>query len=130
MPRVYYALDLQDDPDLIEEYERWHRRDRIWPEIVHSLHSAGIEEAEIFRTGTRLVLVLQVGNDFDAEKKSTADSANPRVAAWEALMWKYQKSLPWARLGEKWVAMRRIFSLSEVSAEPGTPSNGSSSEIA
>jgi L-rhamnose mutarotase len=27
-------------------------------------------------------------------------------------MWKYQKALPWARPGEKWVAMQRIFSLS------------------
>lgn len=118
MPRLYYALDLQDDPQLIEEYERWHRRDRIWPEIVRSLYSSGIEEAEIFRAGNRLVLVLQVAADFDADAKAAADLSDPRVAAWEALMWKYQKALPFAQPGEKWLPMRRIFSLNEVNKDP------------
>jgi L-rhamnose mutarotase len=113
MPRLFYALDLKDDPVLIAEYDRWHQSDRVWPQIVHSLRAAGIEEAEIFRTGNRLVLVLEVSADFDAAAKAAADAANPRVQEWETLMWNYQKALPWAQPGEKWLPMHRIFSLTD-----------------
>jgi L-rhamnose mutarotase len=111
MTRLFYALDLKEDPELIEEYDRWHQADRIWPDIVQSLRAAGIEEAEIFRTGNRLVLVLEVPTDFDPAAKAAADAADSRVQAWETLMWNYQQALPWARRGEKWIPMRRIFSL-------------------
>ena len=36
---------------------------------------------------------------------------NPRVQDWEALMWKFQQALPFAKRGEKWVQMQPIFSL-------------------
>jgi L-rhamnose mutarotase len=113
MTRLYYALDLHDDPALIDEYERWHQADRVWPDILQSLRAAGIEEAEILRTGNRLVLVLDVSAEFDPAAKAAADAADARVQAWETLMWKYQKALPWARHGEKWLPMRRIFSLTD-----------------
>ena len=113
MTRLFYALDLHDDPVLIEEYDRWHQADRVWPDILRSLRAAGIADAEIFRTGNRLVLVMDVPPDFDPAAKAAADAADERVQAWETLMWKYQKALPWARSGEKWVPMRRIFSLTD-----------------
>jgi L-rhamnose mutarotase len=113
MTRLYYALDLQDDPALIDEYDRWHQAGQVWPDILQSLRAAGIEEAEIFRTGNRLVLVLDVSAEFDPAAKAAADAADTRVQAWETLMWNYQKALPWARPGEKWILMRRIFSLTE-----------------
>jgi L-rhamnose mutarotase len=40
-------------------------------------------------------------------------ASNGEVQAWETLMWKFQKAVPWAQPGEKWVAMDRIFALSE-----------------
>src|SRR5882724_1388196 len=113
MTRLFYALDLKDDRELIEEYERWHQADRVWPDIVQSLRSAGIEQAEIFRTGNRLVLVMDVSADFDPAAKAAADAADTRVQAWETLMWNYQQALPWAQPGQKWVPMHRIFSLTE-----------------
>lgn len=109
--RLYFALDLKDNPELIAEYERWHQPGQIWPDILESLRSSGIEEAEIFRTHNRLVLVLDVAGNFSLDEKAAADAVNERVIAWEAMMWKYQKPLPWARPGEKWVPMQRIFSL-------------------
>jgi L-rhamnose mutarotase len=113
MTRLVYALDLQNDPVLIDEYDRWHQSDRVWPDILQSLRAAGIEEAQIFRTGNRLMLVMDVAAEFDPAAKAAAEAADTRVQAWETLMWTYQKALPWARPGEKWVQMRRIFSLSD-----------------
>jgi L-rhamnose mutarotase len=39
------------------------------------------------------------------------DNANPKVQEWESLMWKYQQALPWAKEGEKWILMEKIFTL-------------------
>lgn len=117
---LYYALDLRDDPELIAEYERWHRPGNIWPEVVESIRNAGIRNLEIFRAGNRLVMVLDVPDDFSPAARAAADAANPRVQAWESLMGKFQQSLPFARPGEKWVPMPRIFSLKD----PVTPLKG------
>jgi len=105
------ALDLEDDPTLIAEYERYH--EEIWPEITRSIRESGILDMEIYRIGNRLFMVMEVSDDFSFDAKARADSADPRVQEWEALMWRFQQSLPWAMPGEKWVGMKRIFSLRE-----------------
>jgi len=46
---------------------------------------------------------------FPLKKKGEMDAANPIIAKWEALMWGFQKPIPWAKPGEKWVLMDRIF---------------------
>ncbi|SRR5579875_3225001 len=111
--RLCCALDLKDDPALIAEYERWHRPENIWPEIVASLRAAGIRDLEIFRAGNRLVMIMDVPKDFSPDARAAADAANPRVQAWEALMGKFQQPLPFAKPGEKWVPMTRMFSLKD-----------------
>jgi L-rhamnose mutarotase len=105
------ALDLRDDPAVIAEYERWHRSEFVWPEVVRSIREAGILDMQIFRTGNRLVMLMRVAPGFDAEAKAKADAANERVQAWEALMSTSQQPLPWAEDGQKWVPMRQIFDL-------------------
>jgi L-rhamnose mutarotase len=112
MPRHYYALDLRDDAAAIAEYERMHQPGNIWPEIVASIRASGIEEMEIFRTGNRLVMVVQVPDGYDASAKRGANDPKTHDA-WEALMDRYQQRLPWAWAGQKWVPMTRIFSLTQ-----------------
>jgi L-rhamnose mutarotase len=119
MQRLVYALDLHDDPVLIAEYEAWHRSDRVWPSIIDSLWDSGITNLEIFRTGNRLVLIIDASNHFSPDAKAAADASNPEVQAWEQLMWTFQKALPWAPPGAKWVLMDRIFSLAQISDAGG-----------
>jgi L-rhamnose mutarotase len=113
MRRLYFALDLKDDPALITEYEAWHQPKRIWPEIPVLLRAAGIVELEIFRSGDRLVMVAEVPENFSAEQLARVASADERMRAWEKLMWKFQRPLPFAAPGEKWASMSRVFSLQE-----------------
>lgn len=107
--RYCLTLDLKDDPTLIAEYKRYH--EKIWPEITDSIKSAGIENLEIYLLGTRMFMILEAGPGFSFEAKDRADRANPKVQEWEKLMWKFQKALPQAKPGEKWLLMERIFQL-------------------
>ena len=111
MRRYCLTLDLKDDPKLIDEYERYH--EKIWPEITRSLKDAGIEDLEIYRLGTRMFMIMEVNDKFSPEAKARADAANPKVREWEELMWRFQKPLPEAKPGEKWLPMKKIFSLLE-----------------
>lgn len=107
--RLCFTLDLQDDPGLIAEYKHYH--EKIWPEIAQSIKESGIEDVEIYLLGTRLFMIMEVNDRFSLEAKAKADRENPKVQQWEQLMWKFQKPLPQAKPGEKWVAMERIFKL-------------------
>jgi L-rhamnose mutarotase len=111
--RHVLALDLHDDPDLIEQYRAWHRPGGPPPAIIASLRAAGITDMEIFLAGNRLVMIVLARDDFSFEALADLNASNTDVQAWESLMWKFQKALPWAQHGEKWVAMDRIFALSE-----------------
>lgn len=100
-----YALDLKNEPALIAEYERWHRD--VWPEVLDHLRAQGITRCTIHRAGNRLFMIL------DSNTGAATDGGGvvlpPRVREWEELMSTFQQSLPFARPGEKWVRMERIF---------------------
>jgi len=109
MLRYCLALDLKDDPKLIAEYEKYHKN--VWPEIIKSIKDSGIEILDIYRTGNRLFMIIEPNADFSFEKKAAMDIVNPKVQEWEELMWKFQQVLPWAKQGEKWILMDKIFEL-------------------
>jgi L-rhamnose mutarotase len=109
MARYCLALDMVNDPALMQEYIDYHKE--IWPEIADSIYAGGITDMEIFRTGDRMFMIMETGPDFSFEKKAKMDAENPKVQEWEALMWKFQKALPWAQNGEKWILMDQIFKL-------------------
>lgn len=112
--RYCLALDLVDNPELISEYEVYHQA--VWPEILQSIHGAGIISMEIYRAGNRLFMIMETGSDFNFEAKAKADANNPKVADWESLMWKYQQAIPAAAPGEKWTLMKKIFSTHKTSS--------------
>lgn len=119
MKRYCFALDLKDDQELIAEYDRWHQQENGWPEIRESIINADIIGMEIYRTGNRLFMIMDVSDSFSAERKAALDAANPKVQEWEQLMWRFQQPLPWAKANEKWVPMQQIFDLSATPADSG-----------
>jgi len=101
-------LDLKDDPALIAQYEAHHRA--VWPEVVAHLHGHGVTAMEIYRLGTRLCMVMETDDAvFDSARMARAQSTNPRIAEWEALMWRFQAPTPWTPEGSKWVEGALIF---------------------
>jgi len=109
MPKYCLTLDLKDDPALIAEYERYH--EAIWPEIRASIVDSGITGMEIYRFDTRLFMIMEADESFSFERKGEMDATNAKVQEWETLMWNYQQPVKGAMKGEKWVLMKKIFSL-------------------
>jgi L-rhamnose mutarotase len=106
--RLCFALDLIDDAALIAEYEARHAPGAVWPPVLAYLEAQGVEAMEIWRTGDRLVMIAEVADDYP---RPIAEP--PEIAEWERLMWRFQRPLPHAAAGEKWVPMQRIFAFGQ-----------------
>lgn len=109
MQRYALALDLKEDPQLIAEYEAYHKA--VWPEIVQSISDSGIRNMQIYRYANRLFMIMETDDAFSFEQKAALDNGNAKVQEWEALMWRYQKALPGSKPGEKWMLMDKIFDM-------------------
>jgi len=109
--RYCYSCDLKDDSKLIAEYKAYHAEGKAWPEITKSIKDAGIVDMQIYLTGNRMFMIMEVNETFNPDKKAALDAQNPKVQEWENLMWDYQQELPWAEKGEKWIALDKIFQL-------------------
>lgn len=109
MKTYYLALDLKDDPQLIEEYKNYHRPGGIWPEVLEAITGDGVLSEEIYLAGTRMVMVLKTTDEFSFESKAEKLRASPVMRKWEELMWNYQQALPGSKPGEKWMLMEKIF---------------------
>jgi L-rhamnose mutarotase len=101
-------LDLRDDPALAAEYEAHHRA--VWPEVQAHLREQGVTSMRIYRLGTRLCMVMETDDArFDAARMARAQAQDPRLAAWETLMWRFQAPTPWTPAGAKWTPARLVF---------------------
>ena len=109
--RYCLTLDLKNDPELIRQYEEYHRK--VWPEVIESIKGSGIIDLQIFRLDTRMCMVMEVDDGFSFEKKGAADKANKKVQEWEELMWTFQQAVPGSGPGEKWRLMNKIFDLND-----------------
>lgn len=104
-------LDLKDDEQAIQEYERLHQQ--VWPEVEAQFKSFGVLSIDIYRLGTRLCMVMQTDDDvFEAQALQAAQENDPRVQEWETLMWRFQAPTPWTPTGEKWIEAKSIYQFS------------------
>jgi L-rhamnose mutarotase len=111
------ALDLRDDPVLIARYEAHHRE--VWPEVQAHLRAHGVRELQIFRLGTRLVMLLDTDDAlFDAQRMAAVERGDPRLREWETLMWQFQTPTPWTPEGMKWTPMVSICHLFHAEDQP------------
>ena len=107
--RSVLAVDLKDDPAVIERYKAHHRQ--VWPEVLASLRRVGVVSMDIYLLGRRLVMVVDTeGRDY-RHCFAVHATSNPRVIEWEALMRSLQQPPPGAPPGEWWTEMRPVFSL-------------------
>ena len=109
--RFCKTLNLEDDPQLIEDYKKVHGKGMVWPEITQGMIAVGILDMEIYITGTRLFMIMDTIPDFDHEEAMAKLATMPRQSEWEAYVSKFQKTSSEASADEKWQMIERIYKL-------------------
>ena len=107
--RYCMALDLKNDPKLIEEYKNHHQK--VWKEILDGIREVGILDMQIFLIANRMFMIMDVVEGFDFDLQMQKLGNLPRQKEWEKFMWDFQQALPWANEGEKWLPMEKVFQL-------------------
>jgi L-rhamnose mutarotase len=114
LQRRCFALDLKDDAGAIESYKHWHRPGGPPAEVTHSLRDSGIAALDIYLVGNRLFMIMDTDPATPSHAKSTGNSDNPHVQAWESLMSELQQELPFPKKefsAGKWQLLEHIYSL-------------------
>lgn len=111
--RYVQTLELRNDPELIQEYRKWHSEEFSWKEIRDGIRAVGILEMEIYILGTRLVMIVDAPEDFNWEEAFARLATLPRQAEWEAFVARFQQCDANAKSDEKWQMMERMFYLYE-----------------
>ena len=89
--RYVQTMDLKDDPELIAEYRRRHTKEESWQEIRDGISEVGILDMQIFILGTRLVMIVETGLDFDWDSAMARLATLPRQQEWEDYMAIFQQ---------------------------------------
>lgn len=108
MARQVFFLDLRSE-DMAADYETCHLPGGVPAEVIEDIRSAGTESMQIFRLGTRLVMITESSNASDVSDRVTSQASRD----WEARMDRFQLPLPGGPSAEKWRPAQCIFDLSE-----------------
>ena len=111
--RYCLALDLNDDPSLIADYIDYHKPENAWPQITQNMRELGIVDMEIYHVADRLFMIMETTPEFDPNQPPLTEAGRQKSDEWEALMWKFQRPLPCAKQGEKWIRMDKIYDLKQ-----------------
>lgn len=111
LKRYVQFLEISNDPELMEQYRKWHSEEHHWKEIRDGIRQVGILEMEIYMLGNKLVMIVDTPADFQWEEAMNRLATLPRQAEWEAFVSKFQGCAANARSDEKWQPMERMFRL-------------------
>ena len=111
LKRYVQFLEISDDPELMEQYRKWHSEEHHWKEIRDGIRQVGILEMEIYMLDNKLVMIVDTPADFQWEEAMNRLATLPRQAEWEAFVSKFQGCAADARSDEKWQPMERMFRL-------------------
>lgn len=112
MKTMAFALDLKDDPDVIEKYDEYHRN--VWPEILRGAAGSGVRSQRIWRAGNRLFMLVEVDDDYDWQREfARYMEETPRAREWDTLMRTFQQPAPSAGPGDWWTPIPEVYNLNE-----------------
>jgi len=103
------TLLLQDDPEKIAAYKRYHAA--VWPDVLAALRGAGITGMQIYLLGRRMFMHMTTTDDFDPATSMQSYDQNPKVQEWERLMRTLQERAPEAPSDQWWADMELVFDL-------------------
>lgn len=109
--RYCQIMDLKNDSELIKKYCEAHDEEHFRPEVLKGIRDVGILEMEVYILGNRIVMIVDVAEDFNWDVAMARLATLPGQADWEAYVAQFQNCDASATSDEKWQMMTRIFHL-------------------
>ncbi len=104
------ALNLKDDPAVIEKYKEYHRN--VWPDVVTGLRKVGIDKMRIFLLGRRMFMYIETADDFEYPGDFVRYmEQTERAQEWDDLMVSFQEKVDEAKPDELWAEMEQVYDL-------------------
>ena len=103
------TLCLQDDPDKIAAYRRYHQA--VWPEVTARLRECGVHNMQIFLRDRRMFMYILTDEAFDPKRDFARINDDETSARWNALMSELQERAPEALPDEWWAPMELVFDM-------------------
>jgi len=103
-----FVVNIAEGGQVLQEYLRYH--EKVWPEVEAGFKKAGYKKIVLYRFDHLLVMTIKApeGADLGAMGK-LAEAYSPRCAEWNKLMDSYQRGVPGAAPGEKWVEAKPFY---------------------
>ena len=109
--RYCQIMELKNDSELIRKYCEAHDEEHFRPEVLKGIREVGILEMEVYIRGNRIVMIVDVAEDFDWASAMSRLATLPGQAEWEAYVAQFQNGDSSATSDEKGQMMTRIFHL-------------------
>ena len=110
MKEVAFSLDLKKHPARIREFRQW--QESVCPEINREIASCGVISLNVYLVEDRLLMVLQVVDDFDCRTDLTRVlERTPMPAGCDGGMGGSPKGVPSSGGGDLWAPMERVYKL-------------------
>lgn len=107
--RICLALDLKNDPALMQEYKRYHSPEHYWNEIGEGIVKSGIPVMDIYMVDNRMFMICEVAIETDFDEAWNGIGQFERQTEWSELMSTFQQALPGHKL--EWVKMERVYEI-------------------
>jgi len=105
--RFCLALDLKNDPALIEEYLKYHSPEFFWGVIGEGIKKSGVEVMDIYNVDNRLFMICEMPVEVDIDEAWQKMGTYERQGEWAELMSQFQQALPGHKL--EWVKMKKVY---------------------
>ena len=104
------TINLKDNPELIEEYKKYHRD--AWKETLAGLKAVGITKMNIYLLGRQLFMSMETVDTFDITRDFPRYlEEHPMCREWDELMRTFQEPVEEAQSDEWWAQMEPVFEL-------------------
>jgi L-rhamnose mutarotase len=90
--RIVRLMDLNNRPEVLRAYEVAHQRGNTPAAVLSAQRRHGIVELEIYRAGDRLVMIMEVTDDYDPVALDAEGARSPQIAAWHQRMSELQRA--------------------------------------
>lgn len=109
--RICLSLDLKDEPDLIEKYKFYHKKENNWPEINKGIKAAGILIMDIYLVDNRMFMICEIDYKENFKECWERIATYPLQKEWSELMSNFIQPVPGHKL--EWIKMENVYSLPE-----------------